>query len=73
MGLTISQKVGIDLVTVAETLGHADIKMIMQYAHPTPENKRKAVNVLAAVFSHKEEEEISLESHERYDYLNSSN
>lgn len=42
---------GVDLVTVAEILGHADIKMTMRYAHPTPENKRKAVNVLAAVFS----------------------
>lgn len=42
---------GVDLVTVAEILGHADIKMTMRYAHPTPENKQKAVNVLAAVFS----------------------
>jgi len=42
---------GIDLVTVSEILGHADIKMTMRYAHPTPENRRKAVNVLAAVFS----------------------
>ena len=41
---------GVDLVTVAEILGHADIKMTMRYAHPTPENKRKAVNVLDAVF-----------------------
>ena len=44
---------GVDLVTVAEILGHADIKMTMRYAHPTPENKRKAVNVLEAVFSQK--------------------
>jgi len=41
---------GIDLVTVSEILGHADIKMTMRYAHPTPENKRKAVNVLADAF-----------------------
>ncbi|MFW9851824.1 MAG: tyrosine-type recombinase/integrase [Candidatus Thorarchaeota archaeon] len=41
---------GIDLVTVAEILGHSDIKMTMRYAHPTPENKRKAVNVLASMF-----------------------
>lgn len=44
---------GVDLVTVAEILGHADIKMTMRYAHPTPDNKRKAVNVLAAVFDEK--------------------
>ncbi len=43
---------GVDLVTVAEILGHADIKMTMRYAHPTPENKRKAVNVLNAIFDH---------------------
>ena len=41
---------GVDLVTVAEILGHADIKMTMRYAHPTPENKRNAVNVLCDIF-----------------------
>lgn len=41
---------GVDLVTVKEILGHADIKMTMRYAHPTSENKRKAVDVLAAIF-----------------------
>ena len=39
------------LFAVAEILGHADIKMTIRNAHPTPDNKRKAVNVLAAVFS----------------------
>ncbi len=48
---------GIDLVTVAEILGHSDIKMTMRYAHPTPENKRRAVNVLTAVFADKSVEE----------------
>lgn len=38
---------GIDLVTIKEILGHADIKMTMRYAHTTPEVKMKAVNVLA--------------------------
>ncbi len=37
---------GIDLVTVSEILGHSDIKMTMRYAHPTPENKRRAVEAL---------------------------
>ncbi|MEN6560537.1 MAG: hypothetical protein ABFD52_07170 [Acidobacteriota bacterium] len=41
---------GIDLVTVKEILGHATIKMTMRYAHPTPENKRRAVEVLAELF-----------------------
>lgn len=41
---------GVDLITVAEILGHSDIKMTMRYAHPTPENRQKAVAVLAAVF-----------------------
>jgi len=41
---------GIDLVTVSKILGHADIKMTMRYAHPTPENKRNAVNALGSIF-----------------------
>jgi hypothetical protein len=34
-------------VTVKELLGHADMKVTMRYAHPTPESKRKAVDLLA--------------------------
>ncbi|MCK4647953.1 site-specific integrase [bacterium] len=41
---------GIDLVTVSKILGHADIKTTMRYAHPTPENKRNAVNALGSIF-----------------------
>jgi len=37
---------GIDLVTVKEILGHATIQMTMRYAHPTPENMRRAVETL---------------------------
>ena len=44
---------GIDLVTVKEILGHVNIKTTMRYAHPTPENKRKAVNALAAILGEK--------------------
>jgi len=44
---------GIDLVTVKEILGHSDIKTTMRYAHPTPENKRKAVDALAGVLGEK--------------------
>jgi len=44
---------GVNLVTVKEILGHSSIEMTMRYSHPTPENKRKAVDVLAAIFNQK--------------------
>ncbi|NIO50013.1 MAG: tyrosine-type recombinase/integrase [Candidatus Aminicenantes bacterium] len=50
---------GIDLVTIKEILGHSDIQMTMRYAHPTPENKIKAVNVLASVFESEQGEKTS--------------
>jgi integrase len=34
---------GIDLNTVRELLGHADIKMTLRYAHLAPEHKAKAI------------------------------
>ena len=37
---------GVDLVTVKELLGHADITMTMRYAQPSPETKRRAVDVI---------------------------
>lgn len=49
-----SKKWVFDSVAASKILGHSDIKMTMRYAHPTPENKRKAVNVLAAVFGQKD-------------------
>jgi integrase len=51
---------GVDLVTVKEILGHASIQMTMRYAHPTPENKRRAVDVLASVFEPKKQENIAI-------------
>jgi excisionase family DNA binding protein len=38
---------GIDLVTVSKILGHSSIQTTMRYAHPTPENMRRAVETLA--------------------------
>lgn len=49
---------GIDIVTVSQILGHSTIQMTMKYAHPTPENKRRAVNVLTSIFEPKKEEEL---------------
>jgi len=37
---------GVDLPTVSELLGHSSIEMTMRYAHPSPENKRRAVELL---------------------------
>jgi hypothetical protein len=41
------------LVTTAEILGHADIKMTMRYAHPTQENMKRAVEKPAEIFDQK--------------------
>lgn len=53
---TIAVQKGIDLVTVKEILGHFDITMTVRYCHPTPENKRRAVDVLASIFKEKRED-----------------
>jgi len=37
---------GVDLPTLKELMGHADISTTMRYVHPTPEHKRKAVQKL---------------------------
>jgi site-specific recombinase XerD len=38
---------GVDLNTVLELMGHADMKMTMRYAHLAPGSKLRAVEVLA--------------------------
>jgi integrase len=40
---------GVDIVTVSKILGHASLQMTMRYAHPTPENMRRAVDRLAEI------------------------
>jgi len=47
---------GVDLVTVSRILGHASIQMTMRYAHPTPENMRRAVEKLEDLFKRGREE-----------------
>jgi len=58
----------IDLVTVSQILGHATIQMTMKYAHPTPENKRRAVNVLVSMFEPEKKGKVVIkQSQEQYD------
>lgn len=40
---------GADLVTVSKILGHSSIQMTMRYAHPTPENMKRAVEKLGEI------------------------
>jgi len=40
---------GVDIVTVSRILGHSSIQMTMRYAHPTPENMKRAVERLAEI------------------------
>jgi integrase len=41
---------GVDLVTVSKILGHSSIQMTMRYAHPTPENMKRAVDKLGQIY-----------------------
>lgn len=38
---------GVDIVTVQEILGHKTIAMTKRYSHPTPEHKKKAVELVS--------------------------
>ena len=37
---------GVDIVTLKELLGHKTIQMTMRYSHPSPEHKKRAVNLV---------------------------
>jgi len=38
---------GVDIVTLKELLGHKIIQMTIRYSHPSPEHKKKAVNLVS--------------------------
>lgn len=40
---------GIDLVVLASILGHANLKMIMRYAHPSEKHKADAMRTMEVV------------------------
>ncbi len=44
--LTRMAMAGVDLPTLRELAGHANIQMTMRYVHPTPEHKREALRKL---------------------------
>jgi integrase len=50
---------GVDLNTVRELMGHADMKMTMRYAHLAPSSKLRAVEVLAENNHDKAKDEAS--------------
>jgi integrase len=41
---------GTDLVTVQEIAGHKDLAMTQRYSHPTPESKRRAMDLLSSQY-----------------------
>lgn len=50
---------GMDLPTLAGILGHSKLNMVLRYAHPTPEHKRRAITRLEQYIT-----EARLQSHD---------
>ena len=44
-------RAGVDIVTVCELLGHADIKTTMIYCHSSAETKREAVARVSRIYA----------------------
>ncbi len=44
-------RAGVDLVTVTELIGHADVKTTMIYCHSSAETKREAVEKLSGIYA----------------------
>jgi len=51
---------GVDLVTVSKILGHSSIQMTMRYAHPSPENLKRAVEILGTLLGGQTEKTVNL-------------
>ena len=49
--LTRRAMAGVDLPTLRELAGHANIQMTRRYVHPTPEHKKAAMEKLVAFCS----------------------
>jgi len=56
--LTRMAMAGVDLPTLRELAGHANIQMTMRYLHPTPEHKIMAIRKLEEVRSEHESESL---------------
>jgi len=50
---------GVDLLTIAEILGHRDLRMTKRYAHIAPAHKLAAVNLLEASYNESETARIT--------------
>ncbi len=44
---TRAVEAGVDLMTLMKILGHADIKMVMRYAHPTEQHQAEAIDKIS--------------------------
>jgi site-specific recombinase XerD len=50
---------GVDLVSVKEFLGHADLKMTLRYAHLAPDYRREAIRRLDTFMDTRQEREVT--------------
>jgi len=49
-------QVGVDLATLAAILGHASIRIVQRYVHPTAEHKPSAMERYATLIATSEEQ-----------------
>jgi integrase len=53
---------GVDLLTLASMLGHANLKMVMRYAHPSEERKAEAIRQMEKHGSEKRQKQSKIEN-----------
>jgi len=51
-----------DIVTAAEILGHADVKMTMRYCHPTKADKKAAIEKMGEIFGSRRHSDVNREN-----------